>query len=59
MKKSLSENIDIKTLKIIGKGGFCRVYEVVHLLYEKPIAIKMVRITVSISLYQSRHKDLI
>ena len=30
---TLSDNLDFKSLKIIGKGGFCRVYEGQHLKF--------------------------
>jgi serine/threonine protein kinase len=38
-----SEQPPFKALKIIGKGGFCRVYEGTLEGHNKPVAIKAVR----------------
>eukprot|EP00347_Sterkiella_histriomuscorum_P001730 403370905 len=38
--ETLSQNLCYQSLKIIGKGGFCRVYEGNHLKFKEPVAIK-------------------
>ena len=42
MKKDIYEQSDFQAYKIIGKGGFCRVYEGSLRGHSKPVAIKAV-----------------
>lgn len=42
MRRALSDNLNYASLKLIGKGGFCRVYEGSHLQCDEPVAIKAV-----------------
>lgn len=41
-KASIESIVDLNTIKIIGKGGFCRVYEALLLSDKTPVAIKAV-----------------